>query len=117
MAKSGSVGMNLISDRPAFLNCKMAKKKQELRLFLLLITLLKRPFYTMPDSNDPNYTLSFDLLGVSEEWIMGGQRINDYEMLLENIKKWEINGKFPTYLQSFKYGMPPEGGFAMGLER
>jgi len=78
----------------------------------------KRPFYTMPDLNDPNYTLSFDLLGISEEWVTGGQRINNYEMLLENIKKWGNKPEnFQIYLQSFKYGMPPEGGFAMGLER
>ncbi len=78
----------------------------------------KRPFYTMPDSKDPNYTLSFDLLGISEEWVTGGQRINSYEMLLDNIKKWENKPEnFEIYLQSFKYGMPPEGGFAMGLER
>ena len=54
----------------------------------------------MPDSNDPNYTLSFDLLGVSEEWIMGGQRINDYEMLLENIKKWGNKPKISKYIFS-----------------
>ena len=78
----------------------------------------KRPFYTMPDPKDPGYTLSFDLLGVSEEWVTGGQRINDYKMLLGNIKKWGNKPEnFQIYLQSFKYGMPPEGGFAMGLER
>lgn len=78
----------------------------------------KRPFYTMPDPQDPEYTLSFDLLGISEEWVTGGQRINDYEMLLEHIKKWGNKPEnFEIYLQSFRYGMPPEGGFALGLER
>lgn len=78
----------------------------------------KRPFYTMPDPKDPNYTLSFDLLGINEEWVTGGQRINDYEMLLSNVKKWGNKPEnFEIYLKSFYYGMPPEGGFAMGLER
>jgi nondiscriminating aspartyl-tRNA synthetase len=78
----------------------------------------KRPFYTMPDPEDPEFTLSFDMLGVAEEWVTGGQRINDYQMLVENMKKRKINPEqFETYLQSFKYGMPPEGGFAMGIER
>lgn len=78
----------------------------------------KRPFYTMPDSTDPDNTLSFDLLGISEEWVTGGQRINDFDMLLSNIKKWgNKEENFEIYLQAFKYGMPPEGGFAMGLER
>lgn len=78
----------------------------------------KRPFYTMPDPKDPEYTLGFDLLGISEEWVTGGQRINDYEMLLSHIKKWGNKPEqFELYLQAFRYGMPAEGGFAMGLER
>jgi len=78
----------------------------------------KRPFYTMPDPEDPEYTLGFDLLGISEEWVTGGQRIHDYEMLVENTKKWGNKPEtFEIYLQSFRYGMPPEGGFAMGAER
>ena len=78
----------------------------------------KRPFYTMPDSDDKEYTLSFDLLGINEEWVTGSQRINDYDKLMENIKKWKNKPEnFEIYLQAFKYGMPPEGGFAMGLER
>lgn len=78
----------------------------------------KRPFYTMPDPKDPEYTLGFDLLGINEEWVTGGQRINDYEMLLSHIKKWGNKPEqFELYLQAFRYGMPPEGGFAMGLER
>lgn len=78
----------------------------------------KRPFYVMPDPENPEYTLSFDLLGINEEWVTGGQRINDYETLLSNMKKFGVNPKnFEIYLQTFRYGMPPEGGFAMGLER
>lgn len=78
----------------------------------------KRPFYTYPDPKDPNCTLSFDLLGKGIEWVTGGQRINDYEMLLGNIKEWGLNpAQFETYLQAFRYGMPPEGGFCIGLER
>lgn len=78
----------------------------------------KRPFYTMPDPKDPEYTLGFDLVGINEEWVTGGQRIHDYEMLLENTKKWGNKPEhFEIYLQAFKYGMPPEGGFAMGAER
>ena len=75
--------------------------------------------YTHPDPKDPEHTLSFDLIGRGVEWITGGQRINDYKKLVANIKKWGCNVKdfeLP-YLQAFKYGMPPEGGFCLGLER
>lgn len=48
----------------------------------------------------------------------GSQRINDYDQLLEVIKKRGLNPtNFKTYLQAFEYGIPPEGGFSFGLER
>ncbi len=87
-------------------------------VFITHYPVSKRPFYAMPDPQSPDLTLSFDLLGIKEEWFTGGQRINDYEMLVNNIKK--VGGdpeSFEIYLQAFKYGMPPEGGFAIGLER
>lgn len=99
--------------------CQFAK--EEFGSDLIFITHFpasERPFYTYPDSADPEYTLSFDLLGQGLEWVTGGQRINDYNQLVENIKKWGNNpADFETYLQAFKYGIPPEGGFAIGAER
>jgi len=78
----------------------------------------KRPFYTYPDPRDPEYTCSFDLLGRGLEWVTGGQRINDYNQLLDHVKKWGNKPEdFDLYLQTFKFGMPPEGGFCLGVER
>ena len=99
--------------------CKWAEEETGAPfVFITHYPVEKRPFYTMPDPKDEKHTLSFDLLGVQEEWVTGGQRINDYNMLIENMKKWKINPKnLEIYLQAFKYGMPKEGGFAMGIER
>ncbi|MFH1509765.1 MAG: aspartate--tRNA(Asn) ligase, partial [Candidatus Nealsonbacteria bacterium] len=78
----------------------------------------KRPFYTFPDPENKDYTLSFDLLFRGLEIVTGGQRINNYKQLTDNIKKWGNDlSSFEFYLQTFKYGLPPEGGFAMGHER
>jgi nondiscriminating aspartyl-tRNA synthetase len=78
----------------------------------------KRPFYTYPDPEDPEYTCSFDLIGRGLEWVTGSRRINDYGTLLEHIKTWGNKPEdFDIYLQAFKYGMPPEGGFCLGAER
>lgn len=78
----------------------------------------KRPFYTFPDPENPDLTLSFDLIGTGFEWLTGGQRINRYDQLVANIKKWGNRPEdFAMYLQAFEYGMPPEGGFALGTER
>jgi nondiscriminating aspartyl-tRNA synthetase len=88
-------------------------------LFITHYPTKKRPMYTYPDSDNPAETLSFDLIGRGVEWITGGQRINDYQQLVLNIKKWGCDpADFANpYLQAFKYGMPPEGGFCLGLER
>jgi len=78
----------------------------------------KRSFYTMPDPKDPEYSLSYDLLFRGLEIMSGSQRINNYEDLVSAIKKRGMNPEnFEMYLQAFKYGMPPEGGFSFGLER
>ncbi len=78
----------------------------------------KRAFYTMPDPADPEYSLSYDLLFRGLEILSGSQRIHDYEMLVEAMKKKDVDPKnFGMYLMAFKYGMPPEGGFSFGLER
>ncbi|HMB25814.1 MAG TPA: aspartate--tRNA(Asn) ligase [Patescibacteria group bacterium] len=78
----------------------------------------KRPVYTMPDPENPDLTLSFDVLFRGTEIVTGGQRIHDYEMLKKNMKEFGLNPQdFEYYLMAFKYGMPPEGGIGMGLER
>lgn len=99
--------------------CEYAKEKYGSELiFITHYPTKKRPFYTFADPEDPDYTLSFDLLCRGLEITTGGQRINEYGKLVENIKKWGNNPKdFTYYLQTFQYGLPPEGGFAFGLER
>lgn len=78
----------------------------------------KRAFYTKPDPKDTEYSLSYDLLFRGVEVLSGSQRINDYNELVESIKNRGMDPKnFTLYLQAFKYGMPPEGGFSFGLER
>jgi len=78
----------------------------------------KRAFYTMPDPENPEFSLSYDLLFRGLEILSGSQRINKYDELVAVIKERGMDPKnFEMYLQSFKYGMPPEGGFSFGLER
>ena len=87
-------------------------------VFLTKYPVSKRPMYTMMDDEDKNLTKSFDLIFDGLEITTGGQRIHDYEMLKENIIKFNLNpDDFDFYLETFKYGMPPHGGFAIGLER
>lgn len=79
---------------------------------------MKKPFYTHPDPSDPTYSLSYDLLFRGIEISSGSQRINKYDELVEAMKKRGMDiESFGIYLQAFKFGMPPEGGFSFGLER
>lgn len=75
-----------------------------------------RPFYTYPEEDGT--TRSFDLLFRGLEITSGGQRIHRYEELLESLKAKGMDPEaFQGYLEVFKYGMPPHGGFAIGAER
>jgi nondiscriminating aspartyl-tRNA synthetase len=87
-------------------------------IFLTHYPWTDRPFYTMPDPEDPKLTLSFDLLYNGMEIASGSQRIHVYDELMENIGKKRVNptGMEP-YLEVFKYAMPPHGGWGLGSER
>lgn len=99
--------------------CRWAlEEKNSDLVFVTHYPVSKRPFYTYEDPQDPGYTLSFDLIGRGTEWLTGGQRINDYAKLVEAAKGRGIDlEKSEIYLQSFRFGMPPEGGFSFGSER
>lgn len=85
-------------------------------IFLTHYPRSKRPMYAMPA--EENLTHSFDLLFRGLEITTGGQRIHDYEMLKESMIKKGLNPEsFKDYLQVFKFGIPPHGGLAIGLER
>jgi len=87
-------------------------------IFITHYPVTKRPMYTYEDPEDPGYTRSFDLLFRGVEITTGGQRRHDYENLIEGIKMKGLDPeRFSYYLQAFKYGMPPHGGWGMGLER
>ncbi len=79
---------------------------------------VKRPFYAMDDPENPRYTLSYDLLLYGLEITTGGQRIHDYNMQIEKMKKRHMDpAEFENYLTMHKYGLPPHGGFGLGMER
>ncbi|KAG5384378.1 hypothetical protein IGI04_035848 [Brassica rapa subsp. trilocularis] len=77
-----------------------------------------RPFYTMPCEDDSNYSNSFDVFIRGEEIISGAQRIHDPELLEKRARECGIDVKtISTYIDAFRYGAPPHGGFGAGLER
>lgn len=78
----------------------------------------QKPFYVYPSPENPEFNEGIDLLGRGREWLSGGRRINDYNQLMEHVEKWGMDPKkIEMFLEAFRYGVPPEGGFAFGAER
>ena len=99
--------------------CELVKKQTGSEfVFVTHYPSAKRPFYAMDSKENPEETLSFDLLFRGLEITTGGQRIHNYR---EQVAKMEARGMnpaaFESYLMMHKAGMPPHGGLGIGLER
>lgn len=85
-------------------------------LFVTGYPMSKRPFYTHPDPDDPSISNSFDLLFRGVELVTGGQRLHRHDDYLAALAGHDLE-PYRGYLDAFRHGMPPHGGFAIGLER
>ncbi len=75
-----------------------------------------KPFYVQP--YDEKYSRGFDLQFGELEITSGAQRVHSPEVLINNLKSKGLNpDSFSFYVNTFKYGMPPHAGWAIGLER
>lgn len=109
---------DLSPEQERFLSDYAAKEYASDFLFVTHYPVSKRPFYTYEDESDPGFTKSFDLLFRGVEIATGGQRIHDYDLLVQKLTEKNLNpDAFAFYLEAFKYGMPPHGGWGMGFER
>lgn len=78
----------------------------------------QKPFYVFPNPEHPEVNEGMDLLCRGVEWLSGGRRINDYQQLMKHVQTWGMDpAKIEMFLEAFRYGVPPEGGFAFGAER
>jgi aspartyl-tRNA synthetase len=98
---------------------ELVKKKYDTDFYILhKYPAGARPFYTMPDPSNPDYSNSFDIFIRGEEIISGAQRIHDVDLLTK--RALECGIEVPTiqaYLDAFKFGALPHGGCGVGLER
>jgi nondiscriminating aspartyl-tRNA synthetase len=85
-------------------------------LFVTGYPMVKRRFYTHPDPARPEASNSFDLLFRGLELVTGGQRLHRYADYLDALAGRDL-APYEGYLEAFRHGMPPHGGFAIGLER
>ncbi|RLF13307.1 MAG: aspartate--tRNA(Asn) ligase [Thermoprotei archaeon] len=77
-----------------------------------------KPFYIMPNPEDPKLSFSFDLMIGRIEVASGGQRIHDKDMLITRLKESGLDpSSFEYHLKCFDWGMPPHSGWGLGLAR
>ncbi|SCG46132.1 aspartate--tRNA(Asn) ligase [Micromonospora humi] len=87
-------------------------------LFVTGYPMAKRPFYTHPDPTRPTHSNGFDLLFRGMELVTGGQRLHRHaDYLAALAARGEPVEPYAGYVDAFRHGMPPHGGFAIGLER
>jgi nondiscriminating aspartyl-tRNA synthetase len=87
-------------------------------LFVTGYPMRKRPFYTHPEPERPAHSRSFDLLFRGTELVTGGQRLHRHDDYLAALAARQMSSApIEAYLEAFRHGMPPHGGFAIGLER
>ncbi|MFQ5815176.1 MAG: aspartate--tRNA(Asn) ligase [Candidatus Hydrothermarchaeaceae archaeon] len=109
-------GEDLTTESEKKLGEAMMKRGHEL-YFVTKYPLRVKPFYTMPDADGYNSN-SFDLEYRGREIVSGSQRVHQPKLLKKMIKEKGLNPEnFDAYLEAFQYGMPPHGGFGLGIER
>lgn len=98
---------------------KLVKEKYGTDFYMMdKYPLSVRPFYTMPNPEDPTLSNSYDIFIRGEEIVSGAQRIHDYDMLVERANVWKIPiDSIKGYVDAFKHGVLPHGGGGIGMER
>ena len=110
------VGDDLGTEGEKLIGELMAAKGHEL-YWIAEYPELEKPFYIMEKDGTP-FSYSFDLDYKGQEISSGGQREHRYDKLVERMRKKGLDPEsFSHYLDAFKYGMPPHGGWGIGLER
>eukprot|EP00956_Cyclotella_meneghiniana_P022111 scaffold41156_cov78-Cyclotella_meneghiniana.AAC.8 len=97
----------------------IVKEKYKTDFFIMdKYPLAVRPFYTMPDPNNPKLSNSYDVFIRGQEIISGAQRIHEPALLEERAKAWGIDvSTISSYLDAFRNGAVPHGGGGIGMER
>lgn len=119
LRKDGKVQNQLeaLSNENEYRLGELVKKKYDTDI--LIITKYPRsvrPFYTMPCPDDATSSNSFDVIYKGQEIISGGQRLNNYQELINALHEINISG-LEEYLNSFKGGSRAHGGYGVGVNR
>lgn len=98
---------------------RLVREKYQTDFFMLdKFPMAIRPFYTMPDPKNPNYSNSYDFFMRGQEIMSGAQRVHDADLLVKQMAKVNIPEEaMKEYVEGFRMGCPPHAGGGIGLER
>ncbi|GMM58422.1 aspartate--tRNA ligase [Maudiozyma humilis] len=100
---------------------KLVRDKYDTDFYILdKFPLEIRPFYTMPDPENPKYSNSYDFFMRGEEILSGAQRIHDHDLLKKRMEAHGLSTEdagLKDYVEAFSYGCAPHAGGGIGLER
>jgi len=112
------VGEDIDSEAEHLLTKHIKKKYKSDVFFINKFPSKIKPFYVMKDDKDPKWARSTDMIYRSLEMSSGGQREHRYDTLIKQVKEKKMNPSFVTWFTDvFKYGVPPHGGFSIGIPR
>jgi nondiscriminating aspartyl-tRNA synthetase len=99
--------------------CKFVKEKHKSDAFFINRFPSKvKPFYVMRVDDEPQWARSVDLVYRDLEQSSGGQREHRHEKIIEQLKEKQMNPEgMKWFTEPFKFGVPPHGGFCLGIER
>jgi aspartyl-tRNA synthetase len=99
--------------------CKFVQEKHKIDAFFINRYPFKvKPFYVMRVDEDPQWARSVDLVYRDLEQSSGGQREHRYEKIMEQLNEKQMNPEaMKWFTEPFKFGVPPHGGFCLGVER
>jgi len=118
LGKKLEYGKDLDSESERLLGKYFMEEYNEPIVFVVNYPWNERPFYHMRLEEDPSWTKSFDILYKGLEISTGAQREHRYEVLLKQAKEKNVPLEpLKYYLEAFRYGMPPHGGFGLGIDR
>ena len=110
-------GDDLDTEAEKVLGRAMAAKGHEM-YFLTEYPSAIKPFYVMANEERPAASHSFDLEYKGDEMASGGQREHRYDRLVARMAAMGLKPEsFEFYLRAFRYGMPPHGGWGLGVDR
>jgi nondiscriminating aspartyl-tRNA synthetase len=112
------IGSELDKEEETLLSKHVQEKHKSEAYFINRFPSKTKPFYVMRVDEEPEWARSVDLVYRDLEQSSGGQREHRYEKIMQQLNEKQMNPEgMKWFTEFFKFGVPPHGGFCLGIER